>query len=144
MKADHHQSSASLEMRHTLWQDPRKLFELTVEINPYSLKGACRRVLPCLTGTYRFTNQLDELPRGMDGFDCARSNNRSCNLLSKPFFAVITYHLRQKTFIHRRQPLRCGDPAADIHAHIPVSYTHLRAHETRHDLVCRLLLEKKK
>src|SRR5450759_5555052 len=25
----------------------------------------------------------------------------------------------------------------------PVSYTHLRAHETRHDLVCRLLLEKK-
>ena len=25
----------------------------------------------------------------------------------------------------------------------PVSYTHLRAHETRHDIVCRLLLEKK-
>src|SRR5665648_719569 len=25
---------------------------------------------------------------------------------------------------------------------ITVSYTHLRAHETRHDLVCRLLLEK--
>src|SRR5450756_154998 len=24
---------------------------------------------------------------------------------------------------------------------MPVSYTHLRAHETRHDLVCRLLLE---
>ena len=27
---------------------------------------------------------------------------------------------------------------------IPVSYTHLRAHETVLDLVCRLLLEKKK
>src|SRR5450759_4620176 len=27
---------------------------------------------------------------------------------------------------------------------IAVSYTHLRAHETRHELVCRLLLEKKK
>src|SRR5450756_1725022 len=26
-------------------------------------------------------------------------------------------------------------------AYVPVSYTHLRAHETRHDLVCRLLLE---
>ena len=26
----------------------------------------------------------------------------------------------------------------------PVSYTHLRAHETALDLVCRLLLEKKK
>src|SRR5450756_1781635 len=32
------------------------------------------------------------------------------------------------------------DPAIPL----PVSYTHLRAHETRHDLVCRLLLEKKK
>src|SRR5665811_2568315 len=29
-------------------------------------------------------------------------------------------------------------------AHFPVSYTHLRAHETVLDLVCRLLLEKKK
>ena len=28
-------------------------------------------------------------------------------------------------------------------AYIPVSYTHLRAHETVLDLVCRLLLEKK-
>ena len=28
--------------------------------------------------------------------------------------------------------------------HVAVSYTHLRAHETREDLVCRLLLEKKK
>ena len=27
--------------------------------------------------------------------------------------------------------------------YVSVSYTHLRAHETRHDLVCRLLLEKK-
>src|SRR5450759_283638 len=24
---------------------------------------------------------------------------------------------------------------------LPVSYTHLRAHETRHDIVCRLMLE---
>eukprot|EP00658_Telonema_sp_P-2_P031516 TRINITY_DN23560_c0_g1_i1.p1 TRINITY_DN23560_c0_g1~~TRINITY_DN23560_c0_g1_i1.p1 ORF type:complete len:104 (-),score=14.70 TRINITY_DN23560_c0_g1_i1:21-332(-) len=29
-------------------------------------------------------------------------------------------------------------------AEIPVSYTHLRAHETPEHLVCRLLLEKKK
>ena len=36
-------------------------------------------------------------------------------------------------------------PAHDrIHTHRPVSYTHLRAHETVLDLVCRLLLEKKK
>src|SRR5450756_1670879 len=34
----------------------------------------------------------------------------------------------------RSRPARTGSPT-------PVSYTHLRAHETRHDLVCRLLLE---
>ena len=33
---------------------------------------------------------------------------------------------------------------ATITAPTPVSYTHLRAHETVLDLVCRLLLEKKK
>src|SRR5450756_717901 len=33
--------------------------------------------------------------------------------------------------------------AATTGASHSVSYTHLRAHETRHDLVCRLLLEKK-
>ena len=31
-----------------------------------------------------------------------------------------------------------------LHGFRPVSYTHLRAHETVLDLVCRLLLEKKK
>ena len=30
------------------------------------------------------------------------------------------------------------------HSYAAVSYTHLRAHETRGNLVCRLLLEKKK
>ena len=34
--------------------------------------------------------------------------------------------------------------ASDSHVTDPVSYTHLRAHETVLDLVCRLLLEKKK
>ena len=36
-----------------------------------------------------------------------------------------------------------GDEGLDS-AQIPVSYTHLRAHETPEHLVCRLLLEKKK
>src|SRR5450756_792609 len=33
-----------------------------------------------------------------------------------------------------------GEKTVEV-ARPPVSYTHLRAHETRHDLVCRLLLE---
>ena len=40
--------------------------------------------------------------------------------------------------------LRRGAATAFAHRGcIPVSYRHLRAHETREDLVCRLLLEKK-
>src|SRR5450756_2625813 len=39
----------------------------------------------------------------------------------------------------------CGSTHPDAESPLaPVSYTHLRAHETRHDLVCRLLLENKK
>ena len=37
-----------------------------------------------------------------------------------------------------------GAGKSNAKIYVPVSYTHLRAHETRHDLVCRLLLEKKK
>src|SRR5428012_22478 len=40
--------------------------------------------------------------------------------------------------------LALGHHQHDARRDSPVSYTHLRAHETRHDLVCRLLLEKKK
>src|SRR5450756_3108350 len=40
--------------------------------------------------------------------------------------------------------LTAQEEQIDLHTREPVSYTHLRAHETRHDLVCRLLLEKKK
>src|SRR5450756_921983 len=36
-----------------------------------------------------------------------------------------------------------SEPPAMARNLVPVSYTHLRAHETRHDLVCRLLLETK-
>ena len=39
---------------------------------------------------------------------------------------------------------RCGIATSMIYHLIPVSYTHLRAHETDSYLVCRLLLEKKK
>ena len=45
---------------------------------------------------------------------------------------------RRRRLGHRREPQQIA------HADPPVSYTHLRAHETVLDLVCRLLLEKKK
>ena len=48
-------------------------------------------------------------------------------------------HLRQK--VHERYTPRFSAVRQRI---APVSYTHLRAHENVLDLVCRLLLEKKK
>ena len=42
------------------------------------------------------------------------------------------------------QPTTCPATTRSPPATRPVSYTHLRAHETVLDLVCRLLLEKKK
>src|SRR5450756_1579650 len=55
--------------------------------------------------------------------------------------------LRQTLVLHRPDPaLRVGiqvrTAGRQRERFNPVSYTHLRAHETRHDLVCRLLLEK--
>ena len=44
----------------------------------------------------------------------------------------------------RRGGRKSAGSVAEIGDWRPVSYTHLRAHETVLDLVCRLLLEKKK
>src|SRR5450756_2757936 len=57
---------------------------------------------------------------------------------------------RRSTLGKGQRPRPLQAPAVDVLTWLaaaerdPVSYTHLRAHETRHDLVCRLLLEKKK
>eukprot|EP00658_Telonema_sp_P-2_P074294 TRINITY_DN63488_c0_g1_i1.p2 TRINITY_DN63488_c0_g1~~TRINITY_DN63488_c0_g1_i1.p2 ORF type:complete len:131 (+),score=42.63 TRINITY_DN63488_c0_g1_i1:116-508(+) len=42
------------------------------------------------------------------------------------------------------RPMRADPPYQPLQEMEPVSYTHLRAHETPEHLVCRLLLEKKK
>src|SRR5665648_1083346 len=66
-----------------------------------------------------------------------------CNLNSLRFGEIAPLPARAK-----RDPAVDAEPAAGTarqrYLFGPVSYTHLRAHETRHDLVCRLLLEKKK
>ncbi len=69
------------------------------------------------------------------------SNARSCNgyLI---LYAAMSRHIPQlfDVCITRLDGTkRYVEPGEE-----PVSYTHLRAHETREDLVCRLLLEKKK
>ena len=68
--------------------------------------------------------------------------------------AASDVYKRQKKAYAERRPVRevaaectdLSDRELDrlLNAKDPVSYTHLRAHETVLDLVCRLLLEKKK
>src|SRR5450759_4066488 len=59
------------------------------------------------------------------------------------FCAVTGAAARYAGRITRQELTCCSQPFHGSRV-IAVSYTHLRAHETRHDLVCRLLLEKKK
>ena len=51
---------------------------------------------------------------------------------------------KNNIYMDASRPKGMNIPGAVYDSSVPVSYTHLRAHETRHDLVCRLLLEKKK
>eukprot|EP00658_Telonema_sp_P-2_P078184 TRINITY_DN7263_c0_g1_i1.p1 TRINITY_DN7263_c0_g1~~TRINITY_DN7263_c0_g1_i1.p1 ORF type:complete len:115 (-),score=14.03 TRINITY_DN7263_c0_g1_i1:18-362(-) len=55
-------------------------------------------------------------------------------------------HTHTTTITHPPTPLSDNilPPLTLPHSCVPVSYTHLRAHETPEHLVCRLLLEKKK
>src|SRR5450759_4568907 len=120
---------------------------------PLSLALRCRRQLAAYlddplhedSGSYHgFRIQLSDL------YDLAHLGDRRCcgachqraevpgclavDQVSKPI-AVVRFDQRvvgvQRLFEHVVATLDS------------VSYTHLRAHETRHDLVCRLLLEKK-
>src|SRR5665648_1141812 len=66
--------------------------------------------------------------------------NGFCRLPFQMAQQSLEIHIRMKCLLRTSETVH-------ISIHIitkPVSYTHLRAHETRHDLVCRLLLEKKK
>ena len=62
------------------------------------------------------------------------------------YYFIADYHSMTSLFDADERRKNTLDVALDFLACglDPVSYTHLRAHETCADLVCRLLLEKKK
>ena len=64
---------------------------------------------------------------------CIRDSFHTVDDLSQ----ILETHRRTITIGHNERTVGGGFSK-------PVSYTHLRAHETVLDLVCRLLLEKKK
>ncbi|KOT00167.1 hypothetical protein DM50_2652 [Burkholderia mallei] len=96
--------------------------KLLIDVNPYSLKGAGCRILTLLTGLDDVTHDLGKLARAVERPEtvglCPASNNRLCNLKSKPFFPIISYHLRQ--FLHRRpcEPLGRRFATRRVHPHV--------------------------
>src|SRR5450756_2644416 len=75
---------------------------------------------------------------------CAKMERTS--VATRPWALFGTRHSRLRMKCVRQRSQTAPGKVAAIASFSPgsVSYTHLRAHETRHDLVCRLLLEKKK
>src|SRR3546814_7214747 len=64
--------------------------------------------------------------------------------LSMPQFAWIRWHEAMQSMNGGHKKAAKPSPHTAGTRSKPVSYTHLRAHETSQDPVCRLLLEKKK
>lgn len=76
-------------------------------------------VLARLAGLDRASHEI-----GQFGGGCKRppflapSNNRLCNGASKPFFTVVTYHLRNLLNLGSGQPLGHAFAPRGVHAHI--------------------------
>src|SRR5690606_36991999 len=101
-----------------------EFLEFLVDVNPYSLKAACGRMLAFLASADGAGDELGELERGAQRPGFAAINNRLCNLESKPFFAIICYDLLDLFKAGLRQPLCSGHPATAIHTHIERAFPH--------------------
>ena len=74
---------------------------------------------------------------------CIRDRNSDLRVVVTPQATVVIVSSMQIVVVPL--PTTVTTPAAfTVATPVSVSYTHLRAHETVLDLVCRLLLEKKK
>src|SRR5450756_2874046 len=92
-----------------------------------------------VTGTF-----LSLIPASSPRVSTGRRKHERSQEQPPPLFAYALPRLLHIVDSMVENPLRARIAANSTPTMIPVSYTHLRAHETRHDLVCRLLLEKKK
>src|SRR5690606_19402461 len=93
MKTDHRQTPSRREYFQDCREGERELLELLIEVNPYSLKGASGRMLALFARTDDTGDELGKVERCTQRPGFAASNNRLCNLESKPFFAIFCYAL---------------------------------------------------
>src|SRR5205085_12674911 len=80
--------------------------------------GTRRRILARLPRADRLTHEIGQLAGAPEWLAAASSNNRRCNLFSKPFFAIVADDLPYLLFFCARQPFGGAWPRARIHAHV--------------------------
>ena len=96
------------------------------------------------TTTTSLTRFTDDISQATVKFKPRSSSNVQITarvVLKRELEAVKTFYYRDAVLDKVSGDDQTGRPNTQL---TPVSYTHLRAHETVLDLVCRLLLEKKK
>src|SRR5665647_832838 len=116
-------AQTTFNWKMTSFYGPNAFFYST---GPGSAKDLCKRIDDMSGGRLKIQFYgAGELIPAAAGFDAVSSGTVEMNYANSYFWTG-------KSF------------AAQYFCAVPVSYTHLRAHETDSYLVCRLLLEKKK
>src|SRR5450756_1870176 len=113
------------------------VFSCASMVNPAKAATATTRIIRFIFRPSAFAS-VSHLP-GPQATLSSASSALSCLLcayLSDLCIAIFKY------FVIFHKFHAAFDNCATVARCAAVSYTHLRAHETRHDLVCRLLLEK--
>src|SRR5664280_3126569 len=119
--------------------------DLAARLEPSSARDAVDAVI---TGINLLADELEEMYQDLE----QRVAERTAALdqahldLERMALSDSLTGLANRTLLNDRiqQAVARAERGAQPPAVLPVSYTHLRAHETVLDLVCRLLLEKKK
>ena len=119
MEADHDQPAARRQQVERRVQALFELLKLGIDENPKSLKCARCRVLARLAGLDRTSHDVGQLAGGSNGFAAfAASNKRLCNRYSKPFFPIVTYHLRNVALVGAGKKVGRALAAGGVHAHV--------------------------
>src|SRR3569832_812765 len=118
METDDDKPAAGLQPVHALRQHDAQFFKLAVEINPYSLEAAGRRVLPRFALLDRCGDEIRELPGAADGLFLPCRNKRARNRFSKPLFPIGADDFTDLLLCRRRQPVCSRQSTPRIHAHV--------------------------
>src|SRR5450756_678415 len=140
----------TLELSALARSAPRYVFSATDSATAQRWQVECRQALVDALG-FLDSPRVDPAPEILEEVDRGDFVRRKLLIWTTPQARMPVYMLIPKTAARSgaRLPVALayaghGYGVKDIVGLWAVSYTHLRAHETRHDLVCRLLLEKKK